>query len=401
MSQNRKDSKGRVLRTGESQRKDLIYQYRYMDVHGKRQTVYSSDLKELREEEKVIQKNLDEAIDYAAGEITVRALVERYIGLKKGVRQGTKYVYQCTLKLLRSDEFSLRSIRDIKMSDAQKWMIDLNESGKGFNTISHIRSMVKSAFQMACNEDAIQRNPFDFNLADIIPNDSKQRAALTPEQQKVWMDFIREDNRFSKHYDIFVVLLGTGMGVSEFCGLTKKDLDFEHRRICVDHQLLRERGGSGKLYIEKTKTQCGLRFIPMTNDVCQSLQNILADRRKVKIEVPVDGYTGFLLIGKDGRPRVAMDIENIVRFARDAYKKRYPEHPLPHVSPHVFRHTFCTNMANAGMDVKTLQYIMGHSNVGVTLNVYTHASFDHAAEQMFRIMDFKELDKQMSRKKSS
>lgn len=56
----------------------------------------------------------------------------------------------------------------------------------------------------------------------------------------------------------------------------------------------------------------------MTNDVCQSLQNILADRRKVKIEAPVDGYAGFLLIGKDGRPRVAMDIENIVRFARDA-----------------------------------------------------------------------------------
>ena len=136
----------------------------------------------------------------------------------------------------------------------------------------------------------------------------------------------------------------------------------------------------------------------MTNDVCQSLQNILADRRKVQIEAPVDGYAGFLLIGKDGRPRVAMDIENIVRFARDTYKKRYPEHSLPHVSPHVFRHTFCTNMANARIDVKTLQYIMGHSNVGVTLNVYTHASFDHAAEQMFRIMDFKELDKQMSRK---
>lgn len=401
MSQNRKDNKGRVLRTGESQRKDLIYQYRYMDVHGKRRTVYSSDLKELREKEKVIQKKLDEGIDYAAGEITVLALVERYVDLKKGVRQSTKHGYQYMLKLLHGDDFSQRSIRDIKTSDAQKWMIDLNESGRGFSTISHIRGVLRSAFQMACNEDVIQRNPFDFSLADIIPNDSKKRTALTPEQQKVWMDFIRGDDCFSKYYDIFVVLLGTGMRVSEFCGLTKKDLDFEHRRICVDHQLLRERGGSGKLYIEKTKTQGGVRFIPMTNDVCQSLQNILADRRKVKIEVPVDGYTGFLLIGEDGKPKVAMDIENIVRFARAAYQKQHPDHPLPHVSPHVFRHTFCTNMANAGMDVKTLQYIMGHSNVGVTLNVYTHASFDHAAEQMFRIMDFKELDKQMNRKKSS
>ena len=56
MSEKRKDNKGRILRTGESQRKDLIYQYRYTDIRGKRQTVYSSDLKELREKEKEIQK---------------------------------------------------------------------------------------------------------------------------------------------------------------------------------------------------------------------------------------------------------------------------------------------------------------------------------------------------------
>lgn len=46
-------------------------------------------------------------------------------------------------------------------------------------------------------------------------------------------------------------------------------------------------------------------------------------------------------------------------------------------------------MANAGMHVKTLQYIMGHSDVGVTMNVYTHASYDHAAEQLAKIVDFK------------
>lgn len=82
MSEKRKDHKGRILRTGESQRKDLIYQYRYTDVQGKRQTIYSSDLKELREKEKEIQKQLDEGIDYAAGKATVIALVERYISLK-------------------------------------------------------------------------------------------------------------------------------------------------------------------------------------------------------------------------------------------------------------------------------------------------------------------------------
>ncbi len=82
------------------------------------------------------------------------------------------------------------------------------------------------------------------------------------------------------------------------------------------------------------------------------------------------------------------------------YKKLYSDNPLPHITPHVFRHTFCTNMANAGMDIKTLQYVMGHSDVGVTLNVYTHASYDRAAEQMAMILDFKDANVQVKQRKS-
>ena len=86
------------------------------------------------------------------------------------------------------------------------------------------------------------------------------------------------------------------MRVSEFCGLTKGDLDFGNRRIRVDHQLVRERGG--KYYVEKTKTECGCRFIPMTEEVYQSLKNILAHRKQLKTEMIVDGYSGFILLDK-------------------------------------------------------------------------------------------------------
>ena len=56
----------------------------------------------------------------------------------------------------------------------------------------------------------------------------------------------------------------------------------------------------------------------------------------------------------------------------------------------MFRHTFCTNYANSSMDIKSLQYLMGHSDAGVTLNVYTHASYAHAAEQMAQIAQFRQ-----------
>lgn len=176
------------------------------------------------------------------------------------------------------------------------------------------------------------------------------------------------------------------MRVSEFCGLTKDDLQFSERRIRVDHQLVRERGG--KYYVEKTKTECGCRFIPMTDEVYHSLLNTLERRKKVEKEFIVDGYSGFLLLDKNDNPKVALHIENEMRWAMKKYSKLHPDKPLPHNTPHVFRHTFCTNMANKGMDVKHLQYIMGHSDVGVTLNVYTHANYDLAAEQMLEIIDF-------------
>lgn len=388
MSEKRKDAKGRVLRAGESQRKDLIYQYRYTDIRGKRQTIYSSDLKELREKEKEIQKHLNDGIDYAAGQATVIALLERYIGLKQGVRYNTRVGYNFVLNLVKQEDFGYRQIGSIKVSDAQQWIIKLHKDGRGYSTITSVRGVVKPAFQMACNEDIIRRNPFDFKLVDVVPNDSKKRGAMTEEQQDLWMSFIQEDKTYTKYYDEFVVLLGTGMRVSEFCGLTMSDLDFENRRIRVDHQLVRER--SGKYYVEKTKTACGVRYIPMTDDVYQSLKNILARRKKVKVETIVDGYSGFILLDKDSKPKVALHIENEMRWAMKKYGKLHPDQPLPNITPHVFRHTFCTNMANAGMDVKTLQYLMGHSDVGVTLNIYTHASYDRAAEQMAKLVDFRD-----------
>ena len=71
---------------------------------------------------------------------------------------------------------------------------------------------------MAYNEDVIRRNPFDFKLTDVVVNNSKKRIAMTEEQQKLWMGYIKEDSTYAKYYDEFVVLLETGMRVSEFCG---------------------------------------------------------------------------------------------------------------------------------------------------------------------------------------
>lgn len=388
MSEKRKDCKGRRLKTGESQRKDLIYQYRYTDPCGKRQTVYAPTLQELRQKEMAIQKQLDNGLDYEAGQITVIELLEKYISLKKGVRYNTQVGYRFVLNLVRQEAFGHRKISTVKVSDAKQWFAKLQKDGRGYSTITSVRGVVKPAFQMACDEDAIRKNPFVFKLTDVVVNDTVARVALTREQLDVWMDFIKSDKTYSKYYEEFVVLLETGMRVSEFCGLTRKDLDFKNRRIRVDHQLVRER--SGKYYIEETKTSSGCRFLPMTDAVYDALKKMLKRRPKVKVEPMVDGYSGFLMLDKNGNPKVALHIENEMRWAMKKYQKLHPDYPLPHITPHVFRHTFCTSYANDGMDIKDLQYLMGHSDASVTLNVYAHASYAHAAQQMAKISRFRQ-----------
>jgi len=385
--QKRKDHKNRVLRDGESQRKDLSYQYRFTDSLGKRRTVYAKTLNELREKEVQIRREQDLGLTYADGQLTVNELLERYVSLKHGVRYNTKVGYQFVLNLVRKEDFGSRIVRDIKVSDAKRWFLKLHNDGKGYSTITSVRGVVKPAFQMAVDEDIIVKNPFLFKITDVIPNDSERRIALTDEQLERWLEFMRTDKVYRKYYDEMIVLLETGMRVSEFCGLTKKNIDFENRRIQVDHQLVRERGG--RYYVEQTKTESGCRYIPMTDNVYHSLQNILANRPKLKREPVVNGYGGFLLIDKNGRPKVALHIENEIRWGLKKYAKLHPDKPLPHITPHVLRHTFCTNMAHAGMDFKNLQYLMGHSDASVTLNVYTHPNYDLAAMQLRNIVDLR------------
>lgn len=164
--------------------------------------------------------------------------------------------------------------------------------------------------------------------------------------------------------------------------MTTADLDFENQTICVDHQLLRstEKG----YYIETPKTKSGIRQIPMSERVYEALQRVLKNRKTTN-PVIVEGYCDFVFLNRDGNPKTAVNYEVMFRGLAKKYNSRH-DSPLPKVmTPHTLRHTFCTNMANAGMNPKALQYLMGHSNITMTLNYYAHATFDSAKAEMERL----------------
>ncbi len=107
--------------------------------------------------------------------------------------------------------------------------------------------------------------------------------------------------------------------------------------------------------------------------------------KKPLVEPEVDGKSGFYFLDKAGRPVLALHWEHYFKRIVDKYNNHYTE-KLPRITPHVCRHTFCSKMARRGMNAKNLQYIMGHSEIGITLNTYTHLEFTDAKSDFERCM---------------
>ena len=373
MSEKRKDKKGRIFRSGEGQRPNKTYFYRYHRSGDKKWSyVYAPTLEELRQKEEVIQRDLLDGIDYAGGEITVAELVDRYINLRRGLKENSMRAYGSAINRIHTDPFGSRMIRSVRLSDGKGWFVSLHDKGLKQNTIGILQSVLRPAFEMAVDDDMIRKNPFKFKLSDVIPNDAYVRSALTKAQQEQYLQFIRDHGK-DNYYDDIVILLGTGLRVSELYGLTRADIDFDRRCIHVRRQLCRT--AEKPYFVTPPKTKSGIRNVPMTDAVYMALMRVVKARTAPKVELLVDGHSGFLFLDKSGMPKVAMHLENYMRGLQARFEKAYGK-PVPRITPHVLRHTFCTNVQQAGLDVKSLQYLMGHSNASVTLDVYTHSSFD-------------------------
>ena len=357
--QTRQDSKRRVLRPGESVRADGKYQYKY-HIDGKPHFVYSWKLEptdklpkgkkpclSLRELEK---PDLDMLVNIVDGQMTVCELVDLYLKTKTGVRQSTKQGYVTVQRLLAKEAFGKKTIRSVKTSDAKVFLIKLQqEDGKSYSSIHTIRGVLHPAFQMAVDDDILVKNSFGFQLAGVLVNDAVTRDAISKDQMRKFLKFVHDDVVYCKYYEVVYILFHTGMRISEFCGLTLKNIDLENRTA-------------------------------------------------PKVEKSIDGCSGFLFYDDNGMPLVAMHWQHRFNHMVGRYSDIYRVQ-MPNITPHVCRHTYCSNMAKSGMNPKMLQYLMEHSDISVTMNVYTHIGFDDAEEELKRMEEFRKAQPEVEQKK--
>lgn len=391
----RRDTKGRILNNGESQRKDGRYAYKYIDASGRPQFIYSWKLVEtdrvpkgkrnclsLREKEQELRKDLADGIDSKGKKMTLSDLYEKQNKSRSNITENTLQGRKMLKSVLEHDLLGNRCIDSIKPSDAKEWALRMKEKGYAYQTIDNFKRSLKASFYIAIQDDYVRKNPFDFKLSDVLEDDTKSKEALTKDEEKRFLEFIKTDSTYKRHYDTVIILLNTGLRISELCGLTVKDLDFENRRINVDHQLLVTTASN--YYINAPKTKSGIRQIPMSETVSKAFERVLEQQKNAQ-PIEIDGYSRFIFLNNQGYPMYGKRYVDVFKKMIVKYNKTHDD-SLPNITPHILRHTFCTKLANRNMNPKSLQYLMGHSNIATTLNLYTHASIDGIQEELQRLI---------------
>ena len=398
----RTDNKGRILRTGEMQRsEDQRYIYRYNDLSGKRKTVYALTLAELREKEKKIERDLQDGIDSSKGNMTLNELFQVYMGTKTELRESTRCNYLAVWKnAIQESVLGNMKISQIKRIHIQSFYAGLIKQGLSENTIKLYHSLIHPTLELAVDSDIIRKNPSK-DCKKGISSTKKERGAMTRKEQKIFLGFIKDSNIYSVYYPMIIFALSTALRVGELTGLRWTDVDFKENVIHVRQQLIYKNLGDGcKFHIQDLKTEAGRRDIPLTENARKSLiqqkEFCLLLGKGIK-QQKIDGINDFVFTNTQGKPyatnAINFMLNNVVKAyntkeIEQARKERRKAELLPHISAHILRHTACTRLAESGLEPKVLQYIMGHTNVAVTLNIYTHLDFTQIQKKMEAVQEY-------------
>lgn len=370
----RKDPAGRVLHEGESYRSyDNRYCYRWTNALGERKSVYARTLSELRATERTILNETLAGQLYTTSKVTLNDLITRYISLKQNKSFSTKTSYKNLSLMVRDLPQSKKDIKKLKKTDAISMLINLERAGYQYGTLSNLKTFLRSVCQMAIDDEIILKNPFEFRLSEYLVDNRQKRQALTEDEQRRFLEYIRDSEIFKEYFDDFNILLGIGTRIGEFSAITISDINLKKGFVSINKQMAYE---NKAFCIKLPKTKSGVRIVPLSKSVKKSFENKCKSYNMNKFTYTLDGYTGFLFSDDKGCPITGDIIRHRLDKIVDSYNKEHPDMMLPKLSPHILRHSFSSRLAGLGVSTKSLQTAMGHSNVSTTFDIYSHIDRD-------------------------
>lgn len=384
----RKDKSRIVLRTGEGQRPNGTYEYRWTERGGTRRRVYAKTLEELREKEKQIQKDKCDGIKAEARYLTVNDVFDTWRQLKRGLKDNTFQNYQYMYNMFVRPNLGKQRVSSLKKSDVKRFYNMLaDERCLQASTIDSVHTVLHQVLDMAVDDAYIRVNPSNNVLKELKQSHifkAEKRRGLTKAEQELLLSFLQRNHTYSHWYPTIAVMVGSGLRVGEVTGLRWCDIDLEEGIIDVNHTLVyydhRVTEGKKGCYfnINTPKTKAGTRQVPMLDFVREAfiMEREYQEALDIRCTITIDGYSDFIFVNRYGHTQhqatLNKAIRRIIRDCNDEVLLKEEKNPvlLPHFSCHSLRHTFTTRMCEAGVNVKVIQDALGHADISTTLNIY-------------------------------
>lgn len=396
-----KDLNGKELPKGITWREDKQTYMARFSYQGKSHTFYGKDLKKLTKKLNDKRYEAEHGIAGSAEKLTLDRWYQIWLEDYKipNIKETSVNTYKQTYSCYIQKELGSKYLKQIKPVHIQKMYNALTERGIAPKTINDIQAMLHNIFETAIANDLIIKNPCN---GIARPAKEKQKVdALSVSEQNTFLHYLDKD-KWKQYKPLVVTLLGTGMRIGECLGLTWNDIDFENREIYINRTLVYVKDLNTDKYMFKfqsPKTENSKRIIPMLNDVVSALKQQSKNQKRLRLYMgaewqPLQSFENMVFTSPKGTPCQKSEIrKHLVRIVAEinadekvlAEQEQREPVMMKHIKPHMFRHTFATRCFENDMPPKTVQHILGHSNISMTMNLYTHISEDKKKADMKKL----------------
>lgn len=383
-----KDLKGKELGTGITQRKDGVYQGRYVDKWGKRKTIYNTSIRELKKD---LAEKIAGNINFTSirQEIALDDWFKRWMEVykDKSIRPNTKREYTHIYNKNISPYLGGRKINSLVKSDIQQLIDIAYDSKYKYERQSKIKVILTDMLERALEDDLIIKNPVK---GVKLRSDKEIKAkALTLSEQETFFEYCK--NTF---YDnLFNIAVNTGLRPGELFALTLGDIDFEENTINVDKTLVYQQyltDTRKEFHLEPPKTKQSYRKVPM-NSVCKEYLLRQIELKKIVSQKRPKEQNSYLFVSKFNTPLNSQMYSDAIRaIIKQINLTRSFDDEFEIFSGHTLRHTFATRCIENGIQPKVVQAYLGHATLKMTMDLYVHVTDDKAAEDIEKIVNNKD-----------
>lgn len=404
MTERRKDSKGRVLKENESQRKDGTYCYRWRTSDHKRHVVYARTLEELREKEQAVLRDKSDGIRTDVQKVTLNDIFDLWKQLKKGLKENTFQNYIYMYEQFVRDDLGQYKIANLKRSNIRRFYNHLIDNRcLKISTVDNIHTVLHQVIDIAVEDGYLRNNISDNALKELKQSRNlftEKRKALTLQEQEIFLNFLKSSKIYNHWYPIFALMIGTGLRVGEATGLTWNDIDLENNTLSVNHTLVYFNHDKGGCYfgVNTPKTRAGERTVPIIESVREAIlqEKEYQELVGIKCNVRIDGFTDFIFVNRFGNTQhqgtLNKALRRIIRDCNQEILDKTKDNEkvilLPKFSCHTLRHTFTTRLCESGINIKVIQSVLGHADISTTLDIYADVTKDLKKSEMQIFDDF-------------